>query len=174
MQLKNLEFKARVNDLEKQEQKLLGLDPLFIGFDRQIDTYFNVDRGRLKLREGNIENALIYYVRPDIQDIKQADILIYKHNPDKSLKEILERILGIRVIVEKNRKIYFIENVKFHFDSINSLGTFLEVEAIDETGKIPAEKLLEQCRFWFSFFGLKQSDLVNRSYGDMVSESSGS
>jgi adenylate cyclase class 2 len=169
MKLKNLEFKARISDPEEKEQRLLTMKPVFKGIDNQVDTYFKIASGRLKLREGNIENALIYYERPDLKDIKQADILIYKHNPDKSLPEILERTLGIRVIVEKKRKIYFIENVKFHFDTIKNLGTFLEVEAIDETGKIPAEKLLEQCRYWFEFFGLTKADLINKSYSDMVS-----
>jgi adenylate cyclase class IV len=67
MSIKNFEFKAKVEDLDKYEQKLLTLNPVFYGIDHQVDTYFNVSNGRLKLREGNIENALIDYEREDMQ-----------------------------------------------------------------------------------------------------------
>ena len=56
MNIKNFEFKAKVDNLEEYENKLLKLNPFFKGTDHQIDTYFNVSKGRLKLREGNIEN----------------------------------------------------------------------------------------------------------------------
>ncbi len=173
MKLKNYEFKARVGDLEKREQKLLSLNPFFKGEDHQIDTYFNVPKGRLKLREGNIENALIYYERPDVADAKQADIILYKHSPEKSLKDILTKVHGIKTIVEKTRRIYYIENVKFHFDIVNNLGTFIEVEAIDETGEISAEELREQCDVYYSFFELDAADYISKSYSDLLLEKIG-
>jgi adenylate cyclase class 2 len=168
MALRNFEFKVRVKDLISLEKKLLELKPVFMGEDHQVDTYFNVSKGKLKLREGNIENSLIYYERPDIPDTKQADIILYKHNPDRSLKEILSKVHGIKVVVEKTRRIYFIQNVKFHFDTISDLGTFVEVEAIDETGQIDRETLKEQCNSFFSFFGFNRSDYISRSYSDMI------
>src|SRR4030042_2401879 len=100
MNLRNYEFKARATDLNSMEQKLLRLNPLFKGEDHQIDTYFNVPNGRLKLREGIIENALIYYERPDIPDSKQSAILLYKHEPERSLKDILIKVMGIKVVVD--------------------------------------------------------------------------
>jgi adenylate cyclase, class 2 len=168
MKLKNYEFKAKTGDPDKLERKLLGLNPVFKGEDHQIDTYFNVPSGRLKLREGNIENTLIYYERPDIAGAKQADIILYKHSPEKSLKDILAKVYGIKTIVDKTRRIYFIENVKFHFDIVENLGTFVEVEAIDETGETGMEKLKEQCNKYFLFFGLDKSDLVDKSYSDLI------
>ena len=62
----NFEFKATTNNLSFLENKFLELNPKFIGEDHQADTYFNVEKGRLKLREGNIENSLIYYERKDV------------------------------------------------------------------------------------------------------------
>jgi predicted adenylyl cyclase CyaB len=168
MKLKNYEFKAKTGDPDKLEKKLLGLNPSFKGEDHQIDTYFKVPTGRLKLREGNIENALIYYERPDVADAKQADIVLYKHSPEISLKDILTKVHGIKAIVDKTRRIYFVENVKFHFDTVKNLGTYIEVEAIDETGDIGLEKLKEQCNKYFLFFGLDKSDLVDKSYSDLI------
>ena len=165
----NFEFKAIANDLQKLEEKLMEINPTFKGEDHQIDTYFNVTKGRLKLREGKIENALIYYERQDLPAAKQSNILLYKHLPEKSLKDILTKLHGIKVVVEKKRKIYFISNVKFHFDIVKELGTFIEVEAIDETGEIGIQKLKEQCNK-FIFFGLDQSNYINASYSDLLLE----
>jgi predicted adenylyl cyclase CyaB len=170
MPLINFEFKARTNDLDFLEKKLLELNPKFIGEDQQTDIYFNVEKGRLKLREGNIENALIYYERQNVTGAKQSDILLYQHQPDKSLKDIFTKLHGIKVVVKKVRKIYFIENVKFHFDTVDELGTFVEVEAIDNTGDIGAEKLKEQCRKYAEMFEIKSEDYISLSYSDMILE----
>jgi predicted adenylyl cyclase CyaB len=170
MKLRNYEFKARVKDLDNLELKLLELRPFFKGEDHQVDTYFNAGSGRLKIREGNIENALIFYERPDVPDSKQSDILIYNNKPLGQLREILLKAIGVKVTVSKYRKIYYIENVKFHFDTVENLGDFIEVEVLDESGSIPVEQLKEQCNFYFEYFGLKHSDLQDRSYSDMLSD----
>ena len=60
MSILNVEFKASTNKLDALENLIQQYNPVFIGEDHQIDTYFNTATGRLKLREGNIENALIY------------------------------------------------------------------------------------------------------------------
>ncbi|CAN5204896.1 hypothetical protein BH09BAC2_BH09BAC2_19990 [soil metagenome] len=164
----NFEFKAITDDLALAEEKLISLNPVFHGVDHQMDTYFNVNIGRLKLREGNIENALIWYNRQNTSGAKISEILLYTHAPDKNLKEILLKVHGTKVIVEKVRKIYFIDNVKFHFDTISQLGTFIEVEAIDKTGEIGVDKLKQQCEVYIKLFGIKPEDFVGVSYSDML------
>jgi adenylate cyclase class IV len=57
------------------------------------------------------------------------------------LKNILIRQLGVKIVVDKRRKIYFIDNVKFHFDVVENLGTFIEVEAIDSKEEFRLEEL---------------------------------
>jgi predicted adenylyl cyclase CyaB len=171
MPILNFEFKAKTTELDNLEKKLLELNPKFIGEDNQTDTYFNVTTGRLKLREGNIENSLIYYERQNTAGAKQSDVLLYRHNPDKTLKDILIKLHGIKVIVEKIRKIYFIDNVKFHFDTIPELGTFIEVEAIDNNGNLGIEKLKEQANKYAAFFNIKPSDYIALSYSDLILQS---
>ena len=168
MNILNVEFKATTGRLDKSEQKFLGLNPVFKGLDCQVDTYFHTANGRLKLREGNIENALIYYERKDMAGAKQSDVLLYQHKPDKALKDILIKVHGIKVVVNKIRKIYFIENVKFHFDTIKELGTFIEVEAIDNNGDIGIKKLKEQCKRYADLFEIKSSDYISLSYSDLI------
>lgn len=168
MAILNFEFKAKTEDITASEKKLLTMHPRFIGEDNQTDTYFSINDGRLKLREGNIENALIWYKRENVGGAKQSDILLYKHIPDKSLKDILTKVHSIKTIVKKRRRIYFVDNVKFHFDCVEGLGSFIEVEAIDESGNIGIEKLKEQCNFYISFFGIKPEDFIKESYSDML------
>ena len=175
MAILNFEFKARTTELDNLEKKFLELHPKFIGEDNQTDTYFNVEKGRLKLREGNIENSLIYYERQNTAGAKQSDVLLYHHDPDlptgqagKTLKDILIKLHGIKVIVEKKRRIYFIDNVKFHFDTIAELGTFIEVEAIDKDGSLGIEKLKEQADKYAAFFNIKKEDFIALSYSDML------
>jgi predicted adenylyl cyclase CyaB len=164
----NFEFKAKTIDLPGAEYRLLALNPRFAGTDHQIDTYFNVPKGRLKLREGSIENALIHYQRSDIQGAKQSNVWLYQHQPDPALKQILIQALGVKVVVDKKRKIYFLDNVKFHFDHVQELGTFIEVEAIDAEGTIGLEKLQEQCHLYASLLEVKETDYIAESYSDLL------
>ena len=152
MNIINFEFKARVDNLDYYKQKLLTLNPVFRGTDHQIDTYFLVRNGRLKLREGKIENALISYNRKDDSAVKQSDIILFKYEPDSDLKDILLEHFEIKIVVNKERKIYFIDNVKFHFDVVEGLGTFLEVEAIDDGNQFTINELKQQCDKYFQFF----------------------
>lgn len=168
MSILNIEFKAKSNDVEAAEKILLQHNPRFIGEDHQVDTYFNVATGRLKLREGNIENALIHYERENTAGSKSSQVLLYQHRADENLKAILVKSLGIKAVVDKKRKIYFIENVKFHFDTVQNLGTFIEVEAIDADGSIGKEKLQQQCDEYAAIFGIKQEDFMAVSYSDML------
>ena len=167
MSILNIEFKARAKDIAALEILLLQHNPSFIGEDHQIDTYFNVQVGRLKLREGNIENALIHYERENFAGAKSSHVLLYQHQPDKTLKAILIKTLGIKAVVDKSRKIYFINNVKFHFDTVDGLGSFVEVEAIDKNGTIGKEKLQSQCDEYAALFGIEPADFCSVSYSDM-------
>lgn len=164
----NFEFKAISDSISNLEALLQPLHPQFIGVDQQKDTYFNVPNGRLKLREGNIENALIHYQRTNVSGAKQSDVLLYQHQPDPSLKHILIAALGIKIVVDKKRRIYFVDNVKFHFDEVADLGTFVEVEAIDKDGTIGIERLKEQCREYAHLFSIKEEDYVALSYSDLM------
>jgi predicted adenylyl cyclase CyaB len=164
----NFEFKARHNNIGEAENILQQRNPRFVGEDHQIDTYFNVPNGRLKLREGTIEQSLIFYERTDTAGAKQSNVTLYNHQPDPSLKQVLAQALGIKTVVDKKRKIYFIENVKFHFDCVDGLGEFVEVEAIDKDGSIGLDKLKEQCRHYQALLGVQDDDFMAESYSDML------
>ncbi len=164
----NIEIKARSGNQEKIRTILYSMHADFRGVDHQVDTYFNVPCGRLKLREGNIENNLIHYFRENREGPKQADVTLFKSLPGTSLKEILTKALGILAVVDKQREIYFIENVKFHIDNVIGLGTFVEIEAIDENGTIGMKRLNQQCRQYLEIFEIPKKDLISVSYSDLL------
>lgn len=164
----NVEIKARSSQIKTVRRLLENQVARFVGVDHQIDTYFKVAHGRLKLRQGNIENALIHYSRSDQAGPKKSEVLLYQSPTTANLKEVLEAALDKLVVVDKSREIYFIDNVKFHLDKVEGLGTFVEIEAIDQDGSIGEEKLQEQCNYYLQLFQIPSSDLVPYSYSDLL------
>ncbi|ACB84643.1 class IV adenylate cyclase [Natranaerobius thermophilus] len=166
----NIEIKAKCSNPEKVREILKVEGAIYKGIDHQVDTYFNVNNGRLKLREGTIENNLISYQREEKKGPKESDYILYKTEPNTTLKDVLIRSLGIHIVVDKQREIYFIDNLKFHIDSVENLGNFIEIEAIDKGGSIGKEKLLKQCKQYMNLFGVCEEDLLSNSYSDLLEE----
>lgn len=167
----NVEIKARVKDLVKFREILLENGANCKGTDEQKDTYFNVSEGRLKLREGTIENNLIYYQRENEAKAKLSEVLLHKPSDNGSLKAILGKVLGVSISVVKSREIYYKENVKFHLDTVEGLGYFVEIEAINTDGSFSKEKLAEQCQYYQDLFGIDKKDLEAYSYSDLLFQS---
>ena len=164
----NIEIKARTDRTDAIREYLLSNGAELKGTDRQTDTYFNVCNGRLKLREGNIENNLIYYERVETGGLKQSNVEMIAVSEGPVLRSMLSKSLGVKVIVAKVREIYYIGNVKFHIDVVEGLGSFVEIEACDRFEKIPEEKLRAQCAFYMQEFGVREEDLVKASYSDLI------
>jgi adenylate cyclase, class 2 len=168
MSFVNIEIKARTTRAKEIRQLLITKGADFKGTDNQTDTYFNVPKGRLKLRQGSIENSLIYYERENEPGPKKSNFNVVNIADGNALKELLTNSLGIKVIVEKQREIYFIENVKFHIDSLGQLGNFVEIEASNMYMPLSLEQLNEQCIYYTKQFAMDDRDMVNLSYSDML------
>lgn len=166
MQHTIIEFKARCTDPDRIRQILKQKNARFAGTDHQIDTYFRVPSGRLKLREGRIENSLIFYSRPNAAGPKQSDVTMSVVPPGSELKAVLINALNELVVVDKRREIYFVENVKVHLDEVAGLGSFLEVEAIGSSAE--TEKLRRQCNDFLRDFGVQRQHFVADSYSDLL------
>jgi len=164
----NIEVKTRHRHPDIIREYLKKNNADFKGIDHQIDTYFKVAHGRLKLRQGSIENNLIYYNRSDESKAKESHFQLVHIPEAKVLKEVLSRSLGIKIVVEKRREIYFIRNVKFHIDDVVGLGSFVEIEASNLHDEISKERLQEQCNFYIKEFGIEDGDLIAFSYSDML------
>ena len=163
-----IEIKARCTQAQRVRDYLRSHGADLRGIDHQTDTYFQVPHGRLKLREGTIENALIYYERADQEPAKQSTVLLTETQPDSALKAQLTQALGVLVVVKKQREIAFIDNVKFHIDMVEGLGHFVEIEAIDTAGILSKEQLLTQCQSFQNALGIQKHELVAVSYSDLL------
>lgn len=165
--VRSIELKAKCKNPNKVRQILLKNDAEYRGRNHQIDTYFKTNNGRLKFRDGNVENRLVYYERKNISGPKQSNIILLER-PDSNLIEMLNKSLNVLAVVDKQRDIYFINNVKFHVDEVQELGDFVEIEVLSYEDKTPREKLLEQCRYYMKLLGIKEEDLITESYSDLL------
>ena len=162
----NFEFKARLRNESQVRAALKRLRARYVGTDRQVDTYFNVEAGRLKIREGKIENALIFYHRTNSAKARRSSVelmLLPRRNP---LRLILGEAIKPKVVVDKRREIYFVGNVKIHLDNVRRLGKFVEVEAITRTGSM--RRARTQALKFQKLFGVAAGDIVPLSYSDMI------
>lgn len=166
--MKNVEIKAKCTNPDKIEQILLENGADFKGTDIQTDTYFNVRNGRLKLRQGNIENSLIYYSRNNQRGPKQSNFRLFQTPNLDAILPLLNDSLGILATVKKTRKIFYIDFVKFHIDNLEGFGNFVEIEVGDLEDKKTTEELEIICNHYISLFGIKTEDLIKDSYSDMI------
>lgn len=164
----SIEIKARCSDPCRVRAILRSRRARFKGRDHQIDTYFRVPGGRLKLREGNIENALIYYKRTDQKRSKRCDSTLYECPDGPALKKVLGAALGVLIVVDKKREIYFFGNTKFHIDDVKGLGRFVEIEVFGGKGKAGPGTLRKQCECYQKLLGIHEKDLVADSYSDQL------
>ncbi len=165
---KNVEIKARFNELDRGHLKARSLGAQFVGKDQQIDTYFNVPRGRLKLRQSSLSgNFLIPYLRPDALGAKNSQYVLLPVEDVAATKTLLGQMFGLRLIVEKERHIYLWENVRIHLDEVKNLGRFLEFEAVVDAAH-SAETCKEQVAFLLKHFDIPETNLIAQSYADMM------
>lgn len=164
----NVEIKASCNDPGEIREYLLNHNADFKGIDEQTDTYFNSPNGRLKIREGNIENNLIYYERTNQAGPKDSHFQLIRISDPTRIKEVLTKSMGIKVIVKKKREIYYLGNVKIHLDEVPGLGSFVEIEAGNLLANFSKDQLMVQCEFYLREFRIKNVQLVEVSYSDML------
>jgi predicted adenylyl cyclase CyaB len=174
--LRNIELKARLADLQAARNVARTIATKRLGVQQQADTYFHCRHGRLKLRQiDGLSAQLIWYARPDQQGPKASQYQLVPISNAETLKAALAAALGVRVVVQKRREIFLVDNVRIHLDEVAGLGDFLEFEAVlgpetdailgpetaDAAGRAQLDQLIET-------FALDPGDLLSGSYGDML------
>lgn len=163
----NIEVKIKYAHLEAVEKTLLTHGARFVGLDYQTDKYYKILNGRLKVRRGNIENQLIFYKRNEAADLKQSEIVLLPI--DDKLEFVLDNSLETAVVVKKARKIFFIQNAKFHLDEVEDLGRFVEIEIIDADNNLSKEQLTADCERYIELLDLRNGGVfVPQSYSDLL------
>jgi predicted adenylyl cyclase CyaB len=167
---RNVEIKARARDLEalaRLAESLAGSPPEVLV---QQDTFFPVERGRLKLRRFDADfGELIFYRRPDSEGPKTSayDVAAVA-DPDR-LKEVLAAALGTAGVVRKRRRVYLVGRTRVHLDEVDGLGPFLEFEVVLGDGE-SAEDGARAARDLMRAFGVREEDLVAGAYVDLLTK----
>jgi adenylate cyclase class 2 len=162
----NLELKASITKKGMALKIAEILRAKKIGVLRQLDTYFNVANGRLKLREmAGGRNELIYYRRPNRSGARYSQYSVVSIQDSKSVKNLLTSALGVRTVVRKRRTLFIYRNSRIHIDSVEGLGDYLEIEVLVLHGKRQARQMYDELRKIFS-------PVINRivpgSYSDLI------
>jgi predicted adenylyl cyclase CyaB len=165
--MRNIELKARCSDLARAGAACERLGARRAWTRRQVDTYFAVGEGRLKLREEeDAEAVLVSYQRADAAAARESH---YELTPVRdvaaTLASLAERY-GVRARVEKTRTLYLLENVRIHLDDVAGLGTFVEFEAVMD-GRRTDEESRALLRRLSDELGIEEADALGESYGDM-------
>lgn len=170
----NIEIKARARDFEAIRSRAEELSDTAVQIILQEDIFFNVDKGRLKLRILDPgQSQLIYYTRPDQEGPKRSDYHITRSPDPQNLKRVLELAYGIRGVVRKTRYLYLVGQTRIHLDDVVGLGQFIELEVVLEEGQSDAEgqKIAEEL---MSALGVEGSDLIDGAYMDLLEKPSAS
>lgn len=135
---------------------------------RQVDTFFDVPLGRLKLRVITDEQAeLIYYRRANNLGPKKSSYRRLVIARPKLIEKILCVLLRSRGKVIKDRFVYIVGQTRIHLDHVESLGNFVELEVVlqheqtDEEGTTAALYLMKE-------LDISESELIEYSYIDLL------
>jgi homotetrameric cytidine deaminase len=134
---------------------------------RQKDTYFAAREGRLKLREEDDGATLIAYARADEAAARTSAYHLVAVPDPAALAAALDASLGTVVVVEKFRRLLLWEDVRIHLDSVEGLGTWVELEAVavadsdlsDEHRKVAELRAV---------LDLKDEDVVAQGYAALL------
>jgi len=172
--MRNLELKARVDDLMRLRNIATKLGAAFGGKDRQIDTFYKVPEGRFKIRESSITgNELIAYSRRDKGGAMESEYERVRLYDVTRFKRLLGRALDFEAVVVKQREIFILGNARIHLDEVENLGSFIEFELEldnEETGNHSAESIIKELT---RLFDIKEENIVGRSYADLLKAGAG-
>ena len=167
---RNVEIKAIARRWEEQLARAAGLGAP-AGDLRQEDTFFDCPRGRLKLRriwEGGRQTAvLIAYARPDQPGPKASDYELAAVPDADALSAVLAAALGVRTMVRKQRLLFLVGQTRVHFDDVEGLGRFVELEVVLRADQSAAEGAA-LARDLMRRLAIVDDDLIPGAYADLM------
>ena len=166
---RNVELKARDADPARTLERAVAAGAEDHGVLDQRDTYFGVRNGRLKLREEEPGGAtLIAYDRPDAAAERVSDYRLVAVADPAALRAALEAADGIRAVVTKQRRLLLFEgSVRIHLDTVEGLGSFLELEAVAAPGSDLGRERDQVARLRAAL-EIRDAALLEGSYADAV------
>ena len=169
---RNIELKASDPDPERSLAVVLGLGARDRGVLKQRDTYFRVEKGRLKLREEEPGGAtLVQYDRVDADEARESRYRLIPVDDPAALCAALESSLGVLAVVEKERHLLLWQSVRIHLDRVKDLGNFVELEGVATPDSDLADELERVTRLTEAL-EIPPERILRNSYSDQVVGSS--
>jgi predicted adenylyl cyclase CyaB len=166
--VRNLEYKARIDDPKPYEEKAQALGAEAAGVLEQTDTYFATPNGRLKLREvAGGQDELIFYQRDEDGVDRASDYEVLRTSEAARLRELLGAALGEVAVVRKRRTLLVLDGARIHLDNVKGLGAFLELEVPVHEDDAPARERLD---WLLEALGLGWRQCIRASYLDLATE----
>jgi predicted adenylyl cyclase CyaB len=165
---RNVEIKARVRDLPATRRAVEAIADGPPALLIQSDSFFEVPRGRLKLRafaDGTAE--LISYLRHDVSGPRESHFAKAAVSDPDALAAVLSGALGAADVVRKRRTLYRRGPTRIHLDEVEDLGDFLELEVELADGQ-SAEDGERTARELMGVLGIAKDDLVAVAYVDLL------
>jgi predicted adenylyl cyclase CyaB len=166
---RNVEIKARIGSIEALLPRARALADGDAQRLVQDDTFFDVPRGRLKLREFDDGSAeLIHYQRADTAGAKLSDYVRTQVPSPASMREALERALGAAIgRVRKQRLVLMAGATRIHLDDVEGLGEFIELEVVLREGQSEADGALVAEQLMHDL-GLAAASRIAGAYLDLL------
>ena len=166
--MQNIEIKTPIDSIEAVETRLAEIGADKIWTRSQTDTFFEVTRGWLKLREAEgKEPELISYERatddagprPSTYDIAPLDDV-------EKWKRLLGRVLDAECVVCKTRTLWTWHHTRIHLDEVQSLGTFLELESVAKD--ISLEQASQEAAQMIGYLDLDRARFISIPYRELL------
>lgn len=164
----NVEIKAKVPDFSAFLARTKDVSGQVGEVKHQVDTFFNCESGRLKLRcENDSKAVLIYYRRPEVTGPKVSEFSCVEVDHADEIINTLCSAYGKKGEVRKTRTLFLVGQTRIHADDVFDLGTFMELEvqlkqgqSVEEGHRI-AEDLMRK-------LGVVHADLITGAYMDHI------
>lgn len=165
---RNVEIKAAVQDFSRVTAAVATLaagEPVRL---EQEDTFFHCPRGRLKLRKFSAAaGELIHYERPDEAGPKTSHYVRGPTAEPDRLREALAAAYGVLGVVRKRRTVQLIGRTRVHLDTVEDLGTFVELEVVLDDAE-PVEPAVAEAQGLMAVLGIGAEQLVRGAYLDLL------
>ena len=172
---KNIEIKARISPEHRDAIRDQAIVRTSVPVETlaQEDIFFHAPEGRLKLRrfaDGSAE--LIAYRRADQAGPKHSTYTRVPCEEPELLRRALADTNGIRGVVSKRREVILLGQTRIHLDSVEGLGSFLELEVVLKEGQpeTEGEQVASQL---MSDFAIASDSLLTSSYIDLLEQTRG-
>lgn len=186
----NIEIKARISDWDAQIRKVKLLASSHEELIQE-DVFFNCPQGRLKLRmlgsaadgcgaHGHAVHArdravraqggndyLVFYRRPDISGPKASEYEMAPIADTGAILHLLSSALGESYRVRKRRMVFHFGQTRIHFDEVEGLGRFIELEVVLKAEQTQAEGQAIAGEL-MGRLGIEAEDLIEGAYADLV------